>query len=83
MNIIKLEEMLKQFFNEDLGDGDLSSEFIFSADQLGSFSFYAKESGIFAGHSLLSMAFSYSIDQSKSTFIKKMERWLSQVMCLL
>ncbi len=23
MNIIKLEEMLKQFFNEDLGDGGI------------------------------------------------------------
>ncbi|MGA3603254.1 carboxylating nicotinate-nucleotide diphosphorylase [Lysinibacillus agricola] len=49
MNIIKLEEMLKQFFNEDIGDGDLSSEFIFSAEQQGSFTFYAKESGIFCG----------------------------------
>lgn len=47
MNIIKLEELLKQFFNEDIGDGDLSSEFIFSPEQQGSFSFYAKESGIF------------------------------------
>lgn len=39
MNIIKLEEMLKQFYNEDIGDGDLSSELIFTADQKGTFSF--------------------------------------------
>lgn len=49
MNIIKLEEMLKQFFNEDLGDGDLSSEFIFSADQLGSFSFTRKKAEFLRG----------------------------------
>jgi len=57
MNIIKLEEMLKQFFNEDLGDGDLSSEFIFSAEQQGSFSFYAKESGVFCGALIIEHGF--------------------------
>ncbi|KOS62089.1 carboxylating nicotinate-nucleotide diphosphorylase [Lysinibacillus sp. FJAT-14222] len=57
MNIIKLEEMLKQFFNEDIGDGDLSSEFIFSAEQQGSFSFYAKESGIFCGALIIEHGF--------------------------
>lgn len=67
MNIIKLEEMLKQFFNEDIGDGDLSSEFIFSAKQEGAFSFYAKESGIFVAYPLLSMAFFYLIAQWKSS----------------
>ncbi|KOY81443.1 carboxylating nicotinate-nucleotide diphosphorylase [Lysinibacillus macroides] len=57
MNIIKLEEMLKQFFNEDIGDGDLSSEFIFSAKQEGAFSFYAKESGIFCGAPIIEHGF--------------------------
>ena len=57
MNIIKLEEMLKQFFNEDLGDGDLSSEFIFSPEQQGAFSFYAKESGIFCGANIIEHGF--------------------------
>ena len=47
MNTIKLKNMLMQFFNEDIGDGDLSSETIFSASELGSFTFYAKQSGIF------------------------------------
>jgi len=49
--------MLKQFFNEDLGDGDLSSEFIFSAEQQGAFSFYAKESGIFCGANIIEHGF--------------------------
>ncbi|MFF2798139.1 carboxylating nicotinate-nucleotide diphosphorylase [Lysinibacillus xylanilyticus] len=57
MNIIKLEEMLKQFFNEDIGDGDISSEFIFSPEQQGSFSFYAKESGIFCGGPIIKHGF--------------------------
>ncbi len=57
MNIIKLEEMLKQFFNEDIGDGDLSSELIFSIDQIGSFSFYAKDSGIFCGMPIIEHGF--------------------------
>ncbi|GAB0171961.1 carboxylating nicotinate-nucleotide diphosphorylase [Lysinibacillus sp. CTST325] len=57
MNIIKLEELLKQFFNEDIGDGDISSEFIFSPEQQGSFSFYAKESGIFCGAPIIKHGF--------------------------
>lgn len=47
MNKIKLQSMLKQFFNEDIGDGDLSSELLFSPTEQGSFTFYAKEEGIF------------------------------------
>jgi len=63
MNIIKLEEMLKQFFNEDIGDGDLSSEFIFSSKQQGAFSFYAKESGVFCGAPIIEHGF-LLLDQS-------------------
>lgn len=57
MNIIKLEEMLKQFFNEDIGDGDLSSELIFSPTEQGSFTFYAKENGIFCGKQIIETGF--------------------------
>ncbi len=63
MNIIKLEEMLKQFFNEDIGDGDLSSEYIFSPKEQGTFSFYAKESGIFCGAPIIEHGF-YVLDRS-------------------
>lgn len=63
MNIIKLEELLKQFFNEDIGDGDLSSEFIFSPEQQGTFSFYAKESGIFCGAPIIKHGF-FLLDRS-------------------
>lgn len=70
MNIIKLEEMLKQFFNEDLGDGDLSSEFIFSAEQQGSFSFYAKEKGIFCGALIIEHGF-LLLDRSMEIYLHK------------
>lgn len=57
MNKIKLQEMLKQFFNEDIGDGDLSSETIFSCIDQGSFTFYAKEDGIFCGATIIETGF--------------------------
>ncbi|TQR25489.1 carboxylating nicotinate-nucleotide diphosphorylase [Lysinibacillus sphaericus] len=70
MNIIKLEELLKQFFNEDIGDGDFSSEFIFSPEQQGSFSFYAKESGIFCGAPIIKHGF-LLLDQSMDITLYK------------
>lgn len=57
MNSIKLESMLKQFFNEDIGDGDLSSEYLFTPNDQGSFSFYAKQDGIFCGAEIIEHGF--------------------------
>ena len=57
MNNIKLDSMLKQFFNEDIGDGDLSSELLFSPKDQGSFSFYAKQDGIFCGAEIIERGF--------------------------
>lgn len=57
MNILKLDEILRRFFNEDIGDGDLSSELIFSPQQQGAFSFYAKEDGIFCGEAIIERGF--------------------------
>lgn len=57
MNTIKLNSMLKQFFNEDIGDGDLSSELLFSPADQGTFSFYAKEDGIFCGVDIIKHGF--------------------------
>ncbi|WP_054770070.1 carboxylating nicotinate-nucleotide diphosphorylase [Lysinibacillus parviboronicapiens] len=70
MNIIKLEEMLKQFYNEDIGDGDLSSELIFTADQKGTFSFYAKDSGIFCGALIIEHGF-LLLDSSMDIILHK------------
>lgn len=57
MNNIKLTEMLKQFYNEDIGDGDLSSELIFSPTDKGEFTFYAKEEGVFCGSQVIQTGF--------------------------
>lgn len=57
MNIIKLKAMLTNFFNEDIGDGDLSSEAIFSPEEQGSFTFYAKDNGIFCGAEIIEIGF--------------------------
>lgn len=57
MNTIKLKEMLKQFFNEDIGDGDLSSELLFSPTDLGEYTLYAKEEGIFCGDQIIQLGF--------------------------
>lgn len=57
MNNIKLQMMLKQFFNEDIGDGDLSSELIFSTKDKGSFTFYSKEDGVFCGAQVIETGF--------------------------
>lgn len=46
-----------QFFNEDIGDGDLSSESIFSPTEQGQFTFYAKQDGIFCGKQVIEIGF--------------------------
>ncbi|BCB04976.1 carboxylating nicotinate-nucleotide diphosphorylase [Bacillus sp. KH172YL63] len=57
MNKMKLKSMLEAFYLEDLGDGDLSSDTLFTDDE-GSFSFYMKEEGIFCGKGVIETGFS-------------------------
>ncbi|SOC03042.1 nicotinate-nucleotide pyrophosphorylase [carboxylating] [Ureibacillus xyleni] len=71
MNKIKLQTMLKQFFNEDIGDGDLSSELLFSPTEQGSFTFYAKEEGIFCGAEIIETGFSLLDSSLKTTILKQ------------
>jgi len=58
MNQIKLESMLKEFFIEDIGDGDLSGESIFSKESQGTFQLLTKESGVFCGRDVITTGFS-------------------------
>lgn len=71
MNKIKLQSMLKQFFNEDIGDGDLSSELLFSPTEQGSFTFYAKEEGIFCGAEIIENGFTLLDSSLKTTILKQ------------
>lgn len=57
MNSLKLKEMLTQFFHEDIGDGDISSELIFSARDEGTYTLMAKENGIFCGSLIIQEGF--------------------------
>ncbi|OCA92421.1 carboxylating nicotinate-nucleotide diphosphorylase [Pseudobacillus wudalianchiensis] len=69
MNEIQLESMLKQFFIEDIGDGDISGEALFSQEERGSFTLLAKENGIFCGKLILQRGFAL-IDPSAVVHIK-------------
>lgn len=49
MNMIKLKAMLEQFYIEDIGDNDLSSDFLFPETATGELAIVAKMDGIFCG----------------------------------
>ena len=70
MNSIKLDSMLTQFFNEDIGDGDLSSTLVFSPQDQGIFTFYAKEDGIFCGSAIIEQGF-HLLDRTLKITIHK------------
>lgn len=64
MNLLKLKQQLTEFFNEDIGDTDLSSELLFDEKQRGEFSLYAKEDGIFCGEKIIQIGFQLLTDES-------------------
>src|SRR5690625_2742370 len=49
MNDLKLNKQLKQFLEEDIGDGDLTSRSIFPSTKYGKGLFIVKETGVLAG----------------------------------
>jgi nicotinate-nucleotide pyrophosphorylase (carboxylating) len=53
MNTIKLKSMLEQFYVEDIGDVDLSSDYLFPGSLMGELSFIAKMDGIFCGNKVI------------------------------
>ena len=57
MNTIKLRLLLEQFFIEDIGDRDVTSELIFGNGKTGSMVFIAKENGIFCGEQVINTGF--------------------------
>ncbi|WP_409251501.1 carboxylating nicotinate-nucleotide diphosphorylase [Bacillus sp. SCS-153A] len=58
MNKLKLKSMLEQFFLEDLGDGDMSSQALFSERDGSTFHFIAKDTGVFCGREVIQAGFS-------------------------
>ncbi|WP_071395895.1 carboxylating nicotinate-nucleotide diphosphorylase [Bacillus tuaregi] len=57
MNKLKLRLQLEQFFIEDIGEGDLSSESIFGPEESGEIVFIAKANGIFCGEDVIRTGF--------------------------
>ncbi|MBO8155772.1 MAG: carboxylating nicotinate-nucleotide diphosphorylase [Bacillaceae bacterium] len=58
MNKLKLSRQLEQFFLEDIGERDLTSDLLFQNDQQGEIVFLAKADGIFCGIDLIQHGFS-------------------------
>lgn len=57
MNQLKLRRLIERFLLEDIGNGDLTSEAIFSPNQVATGVFTAKESGIIAGLPIIKEAY--------------------------
>ncbi|MBB6445892.1 carboxylating nicotinate-nucleotide diphosphorylase [Bacillus benzoevorans] len=57
MNKVKLRLLLEQFFLEDIGERDVSSELIFGKEQKGEIVFIAKENGVFCGEEVIHTGF--------------------------
>lgn len=57
LNQLKLKLQLEQFFLEDIGDRDLSSETIFGNKERGEIKFIAKANGIFCGEDVIQTGF--------------------------
>jgi len=53
MNSLKLQQMLQQFFLEDIGERDVTTETIFPSDQRATGVFLIKEDGVFSGRDVL------------------------------
>lgn len=57
MNKVKLESMLRAFFIEDFGEGDITSETIFAQDDFGTGHFIAKKEGIISGVDIIKVGY--------------------------
>lgn len=53
MNTIKLKSMLEQFYIEDIGDGDVSSAYLFPESAMGEMQLIAKMTGVFCGEQVI------------------------------
>ncbi|AGK54249.1 carboxylating nicotinate-nucleotide diphosphorylase [Bacillus sp. 1NLA3E] len=65
MNKLKLRAMLEQYFLEDMGERDISTELIFGKEEYGEISFIAKEDGIFCGEEIITVGFGLLSNQNR------------------
>ncbi|SDM22568.1 carboxylating nicotinate-nucleotide diphosphorylase [Bacillus sp. OK048] len=57
MNILKLRSLLEQFFIEDIGEQDITTDLIFADDTKGKIIFLSKDNGIFCGEEIIHTGF--------------------------
>ncbi|WP_413308515.1 carboxylating nicotinate-nucleotide diphosphorylase [Bacillus sp. 1P10SD] len=57
MNTLKLRSLLEQYFIEDIGEQDITTDLIFTEDTNGEIVFLAKEAGIFCGEEIIKTGF--------------------------
>lgn len=69
MNLLLLEEKLKQFFNEDIGHDDLSSRII-PKDKIGHATFLVKDSGVFCGRQVIESSYQLFHEPVQITWFK-------------
>ncbi|MDQ0224729.1 carboxylating nicotinate-nucleotide diphosphorylase [Metabacillus niabensis] len=70
MNLIKLKKKMEDFFLEDLGEIDISSQMIFGNDSKGEAVIIAKENGILSGVDVIHTGYSLFSDEMKIELIK-------------
>ncbi|CAM4143292.1 nicotinate-nucleotide pyrophosphorylase [Bacillus manliponensis] len=57
MNTLKIQEALKRFFLEDIGERDVTSQLIFPDDLVAKGTFLVKDTGVFCGVSIIQEGF--------------------------
>jgi nicotinate-nucleotide pyrophosphorylase (carboxylating) len=72
MNVIKLKKKLEEFFLEDLGELDVTSQTVFGANVRGEAVIIAKEDGILAGVDVIATGYSL-FDQKVDVALKKQD----------
>ncbi|MCM3737107.1 carboxylating nicotinate-nucleotide diphosphorylase [Bacillus cytotoxicus] len=71
MNSLKVKEALKQFFLEDIGERDVTSQLIFPNDLQAKGTFLVKDTGVFAGADVIQEGFLLLDHRIEVTFHKK------------
>ncbi|MEH7012337.1 carboxylating nicotinate-nucleotide diphosphorylase [Neobacillus niacini] len=71
MNTLKLRSLLEQFFIEDIGEQDITTDLIFADDTKGEIVFLSKDNGIFCGEEIIKAGFKLlNSDIETQVFVK-------------
>lgn len=71
MNIIRLRSMLASFYEEDIGERDVTSEAIFPLTERGTGIFLAKADGVFAGEEIIRTAYTLFSNDISVSLLKR------------